>query len=86
MTLVDIMWEPDASAVPRHFDFRMSCVKPDGQLFNGRRIRIATHETDTGNHTIVGKDKSLQRLGGQRSADVLPQVAAVATRTVTGTA
>ena len=81
--LVDSRRDAYASTVPRHLVLRMLLVDILRQHIDPHWIVIATHKGNTGDVLTIFFHEGIQGLRIQRQPDVLPEIMAVATRTVT---
>ena len=74
-----------APAVPAHLHLRMLPVQKLGHGLNVFRLGVASHEADAGDVFLVFVDEAVEAAGGERLADVLPKILAVAAGTMAGT-
>jgi len=83
VALVDCRRDAYTPAVPRHLVLRVLLMDVLRQHVHALGITITPHEGDAGDIAPVLVDKSIDGIGVQGQADVLPEIMAVTPRTVT---
>ena len=76
--LVDSRRDAEAPAIPRHLELGIGLVDVLCQLVDTNGVCIAAHKGQAGDVGAIALDEGIDSIGIQRHADVVPEVAAVA--------
>ena len=85
VVLVDGVVDAQTAAVPPHSHPRMLLADVCGEVVDRLRLSITAHQTDTRHEPVVVSNQLIEGIRGQRVAEVLGKITAVATRTVART-
>ena len=85
VVLVDGVIDAQTAAVPSHSHARMLLADMSGEVVDRLRLCVTAHQTDTGHESVVVSNQLIKGICGQRVAEVLGKITAVAARTVART-
>lgn len=85
VVLVDGVIDAQTAAVPPYSHPRMLLADMGGEVVDRLRLSVTSHQTDTRHESVVVSNQLIEGIGGERVAEVLGEIAAVASRTVART-
>lgn len=85
VVLVDSVIDAQPAAVPPYSHARMLLADVGGEVVDRLRLSVTAHQTDTRHESVVVSNQLVEGIGGERVAEVLGEIAAVASRTVART-
>lgn len=85
VVLVDGVIDAQTAAVPPYSHPRMLLPNVGGEVVDRLRLSVTSHQTDTRHESVVVSNQLIEGIGGERVAEVLGEIAAVASRTVART-
>ena len=86
IVLVHLQWHAHPAAVPRHLQLRILLMDVLCQTVDAARFGVTAHESDAGDVLAVLLHKFVDGVGGERHADIFPQILRVAAGATAGTA
>lgn len=85
VVLIDGAVDAQPAAVPPYSHPRMLLPDMSCEVVDGLRLSVTAHQTDTRHQSVVVSNQPVDDIRGQRVAEVLGKITAVASRTMTRT-